>query len=59
MENKQMVLNTLKDAEKPLKSGEIAEKTGLDKKEVDKIIKILKTEELIYSPKNCFYDLKK
>ncbi len=57
MENKQKVLETLKNSEKPLKSGEIAEKTGLDKKEIDKIIKVLKTEELIYSPKNCFYDL--
>jgi len=59
MENKVKVLETLKNAGKPLKAGEIVEQSGLDKKEVDKVIKILKTEELIYSPKNCYYDLKK
>lgn len=32
---------------------------GLDKKEVDKAIKKLKTEEKIYSPKRCYYEAKK
>jgi len=59
MDNTQKILDVFEKTEKPLKSGEIAEITGIDKKEVDKIIKKLKTEEVIYSPKNCFYDLKK
>jgi len=59
MENKEKVLEALRNSEKPLKPGEIAEKTGLDKAVVDKIIKVLKTEELIYSPVRCFYDIKK
>ena len=58
MEAKEKVLNTLKKSDTPLKGGEIAEKSGLDKKEVDKAIKVLKTEGLIESPKRCFYSAK-
>lgn len=43
----------MKDADKPLRSGEIAELAGLDKKEVDKAMKELKAEALIFSPKRC------
>lgn len=42
----------------PLKSGEIADKTGLDKKEVDKAIKQLLAEDKIVSPRRCFYGIK-
>jgi hypothetical protein len=42
-----------------MRPGEIAEKAGLERTEVDKVIKILKKEERIYSPKRCFYDVKK
>ncbi len=58
MEAKDKVLDTLKKSDQPLKGGEIAEKSGLDKKEVDKTIKTLKTEGLIESPKRCFYSAK-
>ena len=52
------VLETLKVAGKPLKAGEIAEASGLDKKEVDKAMKVLKSEEKIVSPKRCFWEPK-
>jgi hypothetical protein len=55
MDTHQLVLKALKDANKPLKSGEVAEITKLDKKEVDKAIKKLKTDGKIESPKVCFY----
>lgn len=42
-----------------MKAGEIAEMTGIDKKEVDKIIKKLVAEGRVDSPKRCFYGLKK
>ncbi|MEE4259966.1 MAG: HTH domain-containing protein [Bacteroidales bacterium] len=58
MEAKDKVLATLKKSDQPLKGGEIAEISGLDKKEVDKAIKTLKTEGLIDSPKRCFYAAK-
>jgi DNA-binding transcriptional regulator GbsR (MarR family) len=50
------VLETMKIAGKPMKAGEIAEASGLDKKEVDKAMKILKKEERIVSPKVCFWE---
>jgi predicted transcriptional regulator len=58
MKTKEQVLQTLVSEGKPLKSGEIAEKAGIDKKEVDKAIKELKKEEKITSPKMCFYEAK-
>ncbi len=57
-ENKQVVLDAMKKAGKPLKGGEIVELCGLDKKEVDKIMKVLKKDELIISPKRCYWEPK-
>ena len=57
-DNKQTVLSAMKKAGKPLKGGEIVELCGLDKKEVDKIMKVLKKNELIISPKRCYWELK-
>lgn len=58
MEAKDKVLETLKNAVQPLKGGEIVEISGLDKKAVDNAIKQLKTEDLIESPKRCYYAAK-
>ena len=58
MEVTQLVLDAMKKAAKPMKAGEIAELSGLDKKEVDKAMKTLKTEEKIVSPKRCFWEPK-
>jgi len=55
MDSEKLVMNALIKAGEPLKSAGIAEATGLDKKEVDKVIKKLKKEAKIHSPKNCFY----
>jgi len=52
------VLETLQAAGKPLKAGEIAEASGLDRKEVDKAMKVLKAENKIESPKVCFWQPK-
>lgn len=58
MENTELILKTLKDASEPLRPGEIAEKAGLNKKDAEKAIKVLKQEEKIYVPKRCFYSVK-
>lgn len=58
MENTQKVIDAMKSAGKALKAGEIAEIAGLDKKEVDKAMKVLKEEEKIVSPKRCFWEAK-
>ena len=52
------VLAAMQVAGKPMKAGEIAEAAGLDKKEVDKAMKVLKDEEKIVSPKRCFWEPK-
>ncbi len=58
MELKDQIVELLKKSE-PLKGGEIAEKLGVEKKEVDKAIKALKKEESVISPKRCFYSVEK
>jgi len=55
MSIEEKVLEAMKNAGKPLKTGEIAEITGLDKKEVEKTIKKLKKEGKVESPKRCYY----
>lgn len=58
MKIKEKVLTALKESDAPLKAGEIAEKIAVDKKDVDKAIKDLKKEDLIESPKRCYYAVK-
>lgn len=58
METKEIVLQTLKSSDKPLKSAEIAAQAGIDKAAVDKAIQSLKKEEKIVSPKVCYYTAK-
>ncbi|MBU8892885.1 MAG: MarR family transcriptional regulator [Bacteroidales bacterium] len=58
MENTQKVLEAMKKAGKALKAGEIAEITGIEKKDIDKAMKVLKKEEKIVSPKVCFWEPK-
>ncbi len=55
METKEIVFKALENSDKPLKGGEIADLTGIDKKEVDKAIKKLMTDGKINSPIRCFY----
>jgi DNA-binding IscR family transcriptional regulator len=56
MDNKeQIVLEAIDKAGKPVKSGDIATMTGLDKNDVSKIISKLKKDGKVTSPKRCFY----
>ena len=56
---KEKIIKILEENNDGLKSQEIADKSGIDKKIVDKVLKALKDEDIIYSPKRCFYALKK
>jgi DNA-binding IscR family transcriptional regulator len=58
METKDLVLKTLKESTKPMKSAEIAVQSGIEKAAVDKAIQSLKKEDKIMSPKVCFYSAK-
>lgn len=51
----QQILDAMKKAGKPVKAGEVAAATGIDGKEVTKIIGALKKEGKVASPKACFY----
>lgn len=53
------VLAVLSASGKPLKAGEIAELSGLDKKVVDKAMNTLKAEGKIVSPVRCAWEVKK
>ena len=55
MDSSEIVLQTLIKSGKAMKSAEIAAAAGIDKAEVDKVIKKLKKDEKINSPKNCYY----
>lgn len=58
MEVKEKVLQAMQQSAQPMRPGEIAEAAGIDKKDVEKVIKVLKDQDLIYSPKRCFYQVK-
>ena len=57
--SEEKVLQAMEAAGKPLRAGEIAEASGLDKKVVDKAMKVLKTEGKIVSPVRCCWEVKK
>lgn len=59
MENYEKLLEYFKEKEEPVNAGKVAEETGVDRKEVDKIMKKMKAEEVIVSPKRCYWEYKK
>ncbi len=59
MENTQKVLDLLATVDAPMRPGEIAQQTGIDKKELDKIIAKLKKDDKIHSPVRCTWAIKK
>lgn len=56
MENTEIILEAMKKANEPLNNGKIAEITGIDKKDVEKAMKVLKTDGKIVSPKRCYWE---
>jgi len=58
MDIKDKVLEAMQSAGVPLNAGKIVELTGLDRKEVDKAMKLLKAEGTIVSPKMCYWQPK-
>ena len=54
-DNREMVLDAIKSAGGPVRPGDVADATGLSKDEVSKLIKTLKNEGRIISPKRCYY----
>jgi len=56
MEPKDKILDEMKKQGTPMSAGQIAEATGIDRKEVDKAMKKLKDSGEIVSPKRCFWE---
>lgn len=50
---KELVLNAMREAGKPVAAGEVVALTGLDRKVVDKVFADLKKEGAIISPVRC------
>jgi len=59
MDNYEVIVEFFRNADKPVNAGLIAETTGIDRKEVDKVMTRLKKEEKIVSPKKCYWEIKK
>ena len=57
MDNSAKIISVMKKEKAPMRPGDIAEKAGLDSKEVTKLLADLKKEGKIISPKRCFYSL--
>jgi Mn-dependent DtxR family transcriptional regulator len=54
--NEKKVLDAMKKAAKPVRPGDVAKTTGVDSKEVSKIISKLKKDGKVISPKRCYYE---
>ena len=59
MENYDAVLEFFKNATEPVSAGQVADGTGIDRKQVDKIMNKMKKEGTIVSPKRCYWEIKK
>ncbi len=55
-DQKVQVLDAMKKKGKPVRPGDIAKDLGIESKEVSKVIKELKKEGKVQSPKNCFWE---
>ena len=56
MNEKEQVLDAMRQAGEPLNAGKVAELTGLDRKVVDKAFTALKKEGAIVSPVRCKWE---
>jgi len=57
MDNSAKIIGVMKKNKEPMRPADIAEKAGLDNKEVTKILGDLKKDGRVISPKRCFYSL--
>ena len=57
MNEKEVVIDTMRKINEPVNAGKVAELTGLDRKVVDKVFVQLKKENLIVSPIRCKWEL--
>ncbi len=58
MNTEEKIIETLKKSDKAMSAGQIADATGIDRKEVDKAMNALKKSEKITSPQRCYWTAK-
>lgn len=58
MEVNDKIIEILTLKGEPMKSVEISETSGIEKKEIDKAIKKMVSDDILESPKRCFYQPK-
>jgi biotin operon repressor len=58
MNTEEKIIEAMKKAGKAMSAGQIAEATGIDRKEIDKAMKTLKASGKIESPKMCYWQPK-
>ena len=56
MNEREMILDAMKKAGKPLNAGKVADLTGLDRKVVDKAFAAMKKDGSIVSPVRCMWE---
>lgn len=59
MENYNLILECFENSTEPMNATMVSTKTGVDKKEVTKVMDKLKKEEKIVSPKRCYWEFKR
>jgi biotin operon repressor len=59
MDTFEVVVEYLKNSQKPVSASQIAAATGIDRKDVNNVMNKLKKEERITSPKVCYWELKR
>ncbi len=57
MDIQEKIIEVFNEVGQAMRPGELAEKAGLEKAEVEKAIKKMKDSGTLHSPKRCFYDI--
>lgn len=55
MNTEEQVIEILKSSDKAMSAGQLAESSGIDRKAIDKAMKVLKESGKITSPKRCYW----
>lgn len=55
MTTEDKILGALKRNSEPMSAGQLADTTGIERKEIDKAMKVLKADGRITSPKRCYW----
>lgn len=59
MDKNEKVLAAIKGACEPVNVSKIVELTGMEKKDVEKAMKVLKESKAVVSPKRCYWEAAK